>query len=154
MRRTRTLNSFIEQRNEFGRRFVPEDKDKENKDKEEKNKKEKDEGNEDKKEKDPLPKWYSVLYHSRPDLVCTCYKNQYAPHRFLFQGSGYSETSNSSYKRQILDPKVRLSKIPEIMERITEEKLMKRAQYDKNSAMITNKLQSSALRIPIQMLFT
>lgn len=118
LRRTRNIATFIDMRNQFDSNYFT-------------------------KYNQVLPKWYQFLYHNRPDLVCTCYRNKYVLRRFLLQGSGYSETSNSGYKRNIVDPRVRISKVPEVMDNLTREMIMKRTQYGTTSAMITNKLKSS-----------
>lgn len=46
--------------------------------------------------------------------------------RFLFQGSGYSESSNSSYKHYIIDRNIRLSRVPTEISLLSYKKTQER----------------------------
>lgn len=50
---------------------------------------------------DPLPRWYNSLYRIDPSMVVECHNRGRGGMRFFFQGTGYSESSNSDYRRLI-----------------------------------------------------
>lgn len=58
------------------------------------------------------PRWYVFLYRSFPSLLVACYKQNRVPGRFLFQGTGCSESSNLLYKRLIIGNRIRLRDMP------------------------------------------
>ena len=65
------------------------------------------------------PRWYNFLYRENPEMICVCYKDINMSRRFLFQGTGYTEASNSSFRSHILGKKTRVAQIPEEMKKIT-----------------------------------
>lgn len=71
------------------------------------------------REVDQYPRWYNTLFRKLPQLVVQCFNRTLCGHRFLFQGSGYSECFNSIYRSTILQRKVPLGSVPLEMKRIT-----------------------------------
>ena len=86
-----------------------------------------------------LPRWYVSLYHSRKEMVARCYNRSSASFTFFFQGSGYSESLNSLYKKLIMAKKLPLCRVPAEIGRyfykkkIENEEDLKRIKYDKAS---------------------
>ena len=84
-----------------------------------------------------LPRWYVNLYHSRKEMVARCYNRSSASFTFFFQGSGYSESLNSLYKKLIMARKLPLSRVPAEIgryfdkKRVENDEDLKKVKYDK-----------------------
>ena len=99
-----------------------------------------------------LPRCFNFLFHTFPELVLPLHSNRRAPFRFLCQGSGYTENSNSLYKSNIPEKRIRLSEVPIQMNEITKMKSDPSINYEIKSKHLSNKLANSSLQIPIELL--
>ena len=73
-----------------------------------------------------IPKWFHTLYYSLKEMVADCYNRHQGGLRFLFQGSGYSESSNSNFRRKIMSLGVRFAEVPLEMQRMSIANIDKR----------------------------
>ena len=60
-----------------------------------------------------LPTWYFTLYHRKMEMVVRCFNRRRSGYTFKFQGSGYSESLNSLYKKLVQDRRLPFSRVPE-----------------------------------------
>lgn len=67
--------------------------------------------------KSSTPDWFRSLYEVDYKLVARCYNRLHCGLRFMFQGMGYSESSNAEYRRIINSKRMQLSEIPVEMRR-------------------------------------
>lgn len=94
------------------------------------------------------PKWYKFLYHSNPSMVVEYYKKVYMPFRFLFQGTGYSEASNSMFAHHIVRRRIPIHEVPQAMIELTERRIANRNAALENKKGVFNRLSSSPLSVP------
>lgn len=95
-----------------------------------------------------LPRWYKFRYHENPDLVVLFYRNKYSPIQFWFQGSGYTELSNSQYNVHFIKVNVRLCDVKSVVLQITERRKEDRGLIHRNTMNIINKkLQYATLHM-------
>lgn len=98
-----------------------------------------------------LSEWYKSLYHTQARVVVSCYKKRACDPRFLFQGSGYSESSNTIYQRLVTMKEVPIYEVPFEMKREAENQLLIReVEKLKSNERMLRKLRGCQLGIPPQ----
>lgn len=73
-----------------------------------------------------LPVGYSYLYRNRPQLLVACFRTNSIPTQYLFQGTGFTESSNAGYLAYALAKKVPFSRIPRQLQALTRKRAEKR----------------------------
>ncbi|PXF47274.1 hypothetical protein BWQ96_02887 [Gracilariopsis chorda] len=77
---------------------------------------------------DKLPVWFAYLYVHRPQLLVPCFQIISIPRKYLFQGTGYTESSNAGYRAYVLSMKIRFSDIRKQMREMTRKRAADRRE--------------------------
>lgn len=93
-----------------------------------------------------FPKWYCTLYRTYAKIMVDCYNKSACDPRFLFQGSGYTESSNAAYRRFVLVKKVPIWDIPSEMHRVSINRgKIREAERRKPFRVMRDKLSGAQL---------
>lgn len=94
-----------------------------------------------------------LLYHQHPEMITICYRNICVKRRFYFQGSGYTDSSNALYKKEMLDTKIRLSNIPHVLKMKTLETLETRKVVSLlKVSFLRKRIMRTNVRIPLKII--
>ena len=75
------------------------------------------------------PDWFKTLYRMHAAIMIDCHNKTACDPRFLFQGSGYTESSNAIYRKLIVCRKVLIQEVPREMRRVTQIRIrLRRAE--------------------------